>query len=184
MLNRFRKDLGKYKKYSGNKPTFVLLITTQGLWAIFVYRISNSIYKSKLPILIKKPLLVLAIIWQKWVEIVAGISLPYSAEIGSEFYIGHFGGIIINAKSVIGNNCNISQGVTIGISGKSINRGVPIIGNNVYIGANAVVVGKITVGDNAVVGANSFVNRDIETNTTVLGIPAKKVSDNTSSDYI
>tara|TARA_R100001369_G_C3316683_1_gene168209 strand:+ start:1003 stop:1554 length:552 start_codon:yes stop_codon:yes gene_type:complete len=180
----FKTDIEKYKRYSRNKSTIILLLTTQGLWALFVYRVSNCIYRSKLPKFIKKTLLVFAIIWQKWIEIITGISLPYAASIGSGFYIGHFGNIIINVSAVIGNNCNISQGVTIGVSGKSANRGVPIIGNNVYIGANSVVAGKIMVGDNVVIGANTFVNKDVESNVTVLGVPAKKISDNTSVDYI
>ena len=125
-----------------------------------------------------------AVVWQKWIEIVTGISLPYTAKIGSEFYIGHFGNIIINAAAEIGDNCNVSQGVTIGVSGRGDQRGIPIIGNNVYIGANSVVAGKITIGNNVVIGANSFVNRNIDSNSTVLGVPAKKVSDNSSVDYI
>lgn len=183
-MSIFKGDIIKYKRYSGNKPSIILWITTQGLWALFVYRISNGIYRSKLPGFIKKILLLFAILWQKFIEIITGISLPYAASIGREFYIGHFGNIIINSTAIIGDNCNISQGVTIGISGKSENRGVPIIGNNVYIGANAVIAGKINVGDNAVIGANSFVNKDVDINTTVLGVPAKKISDNTSVDYI
>ena len=149
-----------------------------------MYRFSNKIYKSKLPTLLKKPLLVLALMWQKWIEITTGISIPYSVNIGESFYIGHFGNIIINSNAIIGDNCNISQGVTIGINGKGDNRGVPIIGDNVYIGANAVLAGKIKVGDNVVVGANSFLIHNVEDNTTVLGVPAKKVSDSSSSGYI
>ena len=122
--------------------------------------------------------------WQKWIEITTGISIPYSVNIGESFYIGHFGNIIINSNAIIGDNCNISQGVTIGINGKGDNRGVPIIGDNVYIGANAVLAGKIKVGDNVVVGANSFLTHNVEDNTTVLGVPAKKVSDSSSSGYI
>ena len=183
-MSIFKGDIKKYKHYSGNKSIIILLLTTQGLWALIVYRISNSIYRSKLPRLIKKVLLVFAILWQKWIEIITGISLPYSATIGNKFYIGHFGNIIINASAVIGDNCNISQGVTIGVSGKSENRGVPVIGSNVYIGANSVISGKIIVGDNVVVGANTFVNRNIESNCTVLGVPAQKISDNNSVDYI
>lgn len=180
----FKTDLRKYKRYSRNKSVIILILTTQGLWALAVYRISNAIYRAKLFSLIKKILLIFAVIWQKWIEIVSGISLPYSATIGSECYIGHFGGIIINANAIIGNNCNISQGVTIGISGKGVKRGVPIIGDNVYIGANSVIVGKVVIGDNVVIGANTFVNKDVEANITVLGVPAKKISDHTSEDYI
>ncbi|WP_232224054.1 serine O-acetyltransferase [Gillisia sp. CAL575] len=117
-------------------------------------------------------------------EIITGISLPYSATIGDKFYIGHFGGIIINSQSVIGNNCNISQGVTVGVSGVGKYRGVPIIGNNVYIGANAVIAGNVKIGDNVVIGANSLVTSSVEKNTTVLGVPAVKVSDNNSDLYI
>src|SRR5690606_36075980 len=108
----------------------------------------------------------------------------YSCQIGPGFYIGHFGNIIINPSSIIGSNCNISQGVTIGISGRGENRGVPIIGNNVYIGTNAVVAGKIMVGDNCVIAANSLVVSSIEANKTVVGVPAVVHSSNTSKDYI
>lgn len=183
MLNAFKADLIKYKRYS-SKSAMVLVLTQQGLWAIFTYRINNSIYTSKLPKLLKSILLSLGLIFQKWIEIVTGISLPYSAKIGEQFYIGHFGGIIINSKAVIGNNCNISQGVTIGVNGKGVNRGVPIIGDNVYIGANAVIAGNLKIGDNAVIGANSLVTSSVDSNSTVLGVPAIKVSDNNSEHYI
>ena len=121
---------------------------------------------------------------QKWIEIITGISLPYSAKIGSHFYIGHFGNIIINPKVVIGNNCNISQGVTIGVNGRGDARGTPILGDNVYIGANAVIVGNIVIGDNAVIGANSLVIENIKEYTTVLGVPAKEINTNGSKGYI
>ncbi len=183
-MSLFKTDIVKYKRYSNNKSSLILILTTQGLWALFVYRFSNKIYKSKLPTLLKKPLLVLALMWQKWIEITTGISIPYSVNIGESFYIGHFGNVIINSNAIIGDNCNISQGVTIGINGKGDNRGVPIIGNNVYIGSNAVLAGKIKVGDNVVVGANSFLIHNVEDNTTVLGVPAEKVSDSSSSGYI
>lgn len=183
MFKTFKKDLKKYKEYSG-KPKVILLLTQQGLWALFVYRISNGIFKSKLPTRFKSMLLILCVIPQKGIEILTGISLPYSAQIGSEFYIGHFGNIIINAHAIIGDNCNISQGVTIGVSGIGQKRGVPVIGSNVYIGANAVVAGKITIGDGAVIGANSLVIKDVISHTTVLGVPAIKIRNHDSKGYI
>jgi serine O-acetyltransferase len=131
-------DYKKYKKYGGNFITIVFF--TQGFWAIFQFRIANSVFKLKIPIL-KQLLQILTLIWQKNIEIITGISIPASATIGHSFYIGHFGGIIFNAKTKIGNNCNISQGVTIGVSGLDENRGVPIIGDNVYIGDDSVMVG-------------------------------------------
>ena len=77
-------------------------------------------------------------IWQQGIEIITSISIPALAEIGHSFYTGHFGGIILNAKTVVGNNCNFSQGVTIGGAGTEERRGVPQIGNNVYIGTNTI----------------------------------------------
>ncbi|MBC3757774.1 serine acetyltransferase [Hyunsoonleella sp. SJ7] len=180
----FSSDIKRYKAYSANKPGWVLVMTHQGLWALFVYRFSNYIFNKRLPKIIKKILLFFCVVWQKFIEILTGISIAYSAQIGKGFYIGHFGGIIINASAVIGENCNISQGVTIGVSGRGKKRGVPNIGNNAYIGANAVVVGGITIGDNCVIGANSLVNSSFEANVTILGVPAKIVSNNTSKGYI
>jgi serine O-acetyltransferase len=176
-------DIKKYKKYS-EKNSIVLILTQQGMWALIVYRINHAIYKSKLPLLIKKFLLIFGVINQKWIEIITGISLPYKSKIGHSFYIGHFGNIIINANSVIGTNCNISQGVTIGVSGRGDKRGVPIIGDNVYFGANSTVVGKIIIGDNALIGANSLVVDDVEPGSTVVGVPAKMVNANDSTGYI
>ena len=121
---------------------------------------------------------------QKIIEIVTGISIPASAKIGHSFYIGNFGGIILNAKTIIGNNCNISQGVTIGVSGLNEKRGVPIIKNNVYIGANCVLAGKIIIEDNVLIGACSLVNTNVATNSVMLGVPAIKISEKGSFDYI
>lgn len=160
------------------------MLTTQGLWAIFVYRFFNKIYRSNFPIFFKKISLLLGVFCQKWTEILTGISIPYTAKIGHSFYIGHFGGIIINANSEIGNNCNISQGVTIGVSGRGVKKGVPKIGNNVYIGANAVVAGKIEVGNNCVIAANSLLVQSIKDNSTAIGVPAKVVNENSSKGYI
>lgn len=182
-MSLFSTDIKKYKAYSG-KSTLVLFCTTQGLWALFVYRASNSIFRSKLSIIIKKPLLLLSIIFQKWIEIITGISIPYSCTIGHSFYIGHFGGIIINSKAKIGDNCNISQGVTIGVSGRGSKRGVPVLGNNIYIGANAVLAGKISIGSNCVVAANSLVIETISDNSTVIGVPAIVINQTGSKDYI
>jgi len=101
--------------------------------------------------------------------------LPAQAIIGEGFYIGHFGGIIISPLARIGINCNISQGVTIGISGNGDKRGVPTIGDNVYIGAGAIIIGKITIGNNVRIGANAVVHKDIPDNSTVVVYPGFKI---------
>lgn len=161
-----------------------MLLTQQGLWALLQYRFFNWIYTSSLPKFLKWPLLGLGVLKLKFIEIITGITIPYSATIGEGFYIGHHSGIIINAQAVIGENCNISQGVTIGVSGRGDKRGVPVIGNHVYIGANATVAGSVKIGDKAVIGANSLVVKDVDAGTTVVGVPAIKISDNDSAAYI
>ncbi len=180
-IKLLHSDYKKYKKYGGN--FFTILFLTQGFWAITQYRLAHSVYTMRIPIL-KQLLQLFLLFWQKGIEITTGISIPASAKIGHSFYIGHFGGIILNAKTVIGNNCNISQGVTIGVSGKNEKRGVPVIRDNVYIGANAVVTGKITIGNNVLIGACSLVNTDVDDNAVMLGVPAVKVSEKSSEGYI
>lgn len=180
---RFSKDIKRYKQYS-HRGTLVLLLTQQGLWALCVYRLFNAIYRSKLPKIFKIVFLWIGTLKQKWIEIITGITIPYTATIGEGFYIGHHSGIIINARAVIGTHCNISQGVTIGVSGRGEHRGVPTIGNRVYMGANAVIAGAITVGDGAVIGANSLVVKDVPAGVTVVGVPAQVVSTKDSKEYI
>lgn len=175
-------DYKKYKKYGGNFITIVFF--TQGFWALFQYRIAHSIFSTVTIPLLRQLLLFVCLLWQKVIEITTGISIPASVRIGHSFYIGHFGGIILNSNAVIGNNCNISQGVTIGVSGIGERRGVPLIGNNVYIGANSIVVGKVIIEDNVLVGACSLVTSDVKADSVVLGVPAIVVSDKSSEGYI
>jgi len=175
-------DYRKYKKYGGH--FFSIVFFTQGFWAIFQYRIAHLIHLKiqwqPFRILFKA----LTLFWQKGIEIFTGISIPSSADIGHSFYIGHFGSIIINSDVVIGVNCNISQGVTIGISGQEDKRGVPIIGDNVYIGANAVLAGKINIGNNVLIGACSLVNTSVSEDSVAIGVPAVVISQKGSKGYI
>lgn len=182
LLQLIRSDYKKHKKYGSH--FFVILFLTQGFWAIFQYRIAHYLYKNVKWKILRMPLLFLTLIWQKIIEILTGISISSSVKIGHSFYIGHFGGIIINANAIIGDNCNISQGVSIGVSGYGEKRGVPILGNNVYIGANAVVAGKIIIGNDVLIGACSMVKDSFEDNTVLMGVPASVISKRSSKDYI
>ena len=113
-----------------------------------------------------------------------GIDISRDARIGSGFYIGHFGGIFVNAGVVIGDNCNISQDVTIGRQNRGERAGCPTIGNNVYIAPGAKIIGRLTVGDHAAVGANAVVVNDIAPHTSVGGIPARPISERGSDGYV
>ena len=181
-IQLIQSDFNKYRRYGGS--AFVTLFFTQGFWATFQYRLAHYcfIHITWQPFrFIFKSIMFL---WQKVIEITTGISIPASAKIGHSFYIAHFGGIILNCNTIIGDNCNISQGTTIGVSGLGENRGVPIIGNNVYIGANSVIAGKISIGNNVLIGACSLVNKSLLDNSVAVGVPALVISQKGSKGYI
>lgn len=114
-----------------------------------------------------------------------GIQIGYKTKIGSGFVIVHFGTIAINNEAVIGNNCTIYPGVVVGMSFRGGRRGNPKIGNNVWIGANAVVVGNVTIGDDVLIAPLSYVNFDVPAHSIVIGNPAKIISrDSATEGYI
>jgi len=180
----YKQDIARYKSHRKNTSALRLILTEQGLWALLQYRIASATYRSRLPRLIKAPLLILATIWLKLVEMTTGISLPCQAIIGPGLYIGHFGNIFVGEDAIMGHTCNISQGVTIGVSGFGQKRGTPRVGNRVYMAANAVAVGKITVGDDSVIAANSLAMTDVAPHTTVIGVPAQLKSNHGSAAYL
>jgi serine O-acetyltransferase len=109
------------------------------------------------------------------IKIAWGIEVPRSARIGRGFYIGHFGGIHISSAAQIGKNCNLSQEITIGVSGSDKQRGVPVIGDNVYIAPGAKVFGLIKIGNNVKIGANAVIYKDIPDNAVVVSDPGFKI---------
>ena len=113
-----------------------------------------------------------------------GISIPAGTRIGSGFYIGHFGGIVVSQKAVIGRNCNISQGVTIGRANRGRNKGYPVIGDNVYIGPGAVIAGSVRIGNDVAIGANCVVTMDIPDHSVVVGVPGRIISSEGSAGYV
>ena len=98
------------------------------------------------------------------------VELPYSIRLGKGALFLHPYGITINSKAVIGDNFTILKGATIGNS-KTGNVGSPTIGNNVYVGLNSTIVGKIHIGNNVLIAANTFVNFDVPDDSIVIGSP-------------
>ncbi|MBM3331469.1 serine acetyltransferase [candidate division WOR-3 bacterium] len=113
-----------------------------------------------------------------------GISIPWRTRIGPGFYIGHFGQIVVHHRAVIGANCNISQGVTVGQANRGPRQGYATIGDNVYIGPGAKLVGSVRVGSNVAIGANCVVTKDVPDNAVVAGVPGRIVSYEGSRDYV
>lgn len=133
--------------------------------AIFFYRISRWLFLYHVPILPKLITLVIFLLYNS--------KVPYQAKIGKGTMLGYGGiGVVIHKDAVIGENCVISQQVTIG-GGNSHYPGLPVIGDNVHISHGAVVFGGITIGNNVEIGANAVVNKPIPDNAVVAGVPAK-----------
>lgn len=117
-----------------------------------------------------------------------GIEIPYTTEIKEGLFLPHFGNITVHSNAVIGKNCTILQGVTIGNDLFKSRDQVARIGDNVTLGSGAKIIGPCIIGDNVTVGANSVVTKNVPKDVVVAGIPAKIVSIKRSiilnSDYL
>ncbi|MEJ1339119.1 MAG: serine acetyltransferase [Candidatus Sedimenticola sp. (ex Thyasira tokunagai)] len=160
MLDNIRHDLSTYGGDWG----------AQGFWVLLVYRFGRWRYKVKSTLLRKLFSLLYKILY-KFIQIVTGIEFPCEVEIGQNFIIDHFGGIVVSGYAKFGHNCRIRNGVVVGL--KSVDAPcAPVIGNNVDIGAGAKLLGNISIGDNVLIGANAVVIRDVPSNSIAFGVPA------------
>ena len=113
-----------------------------------------------------------------------GFDISPTTSIGPGLYMGHFGMMVISPFAVIGRNCNINQGVTIGATSRGSRLGAPTLGDRVWVGANAVIVGKITIGSDALIAPGAFVNVDVPEKAVFLGNPGKVVAETGSAGYV
>lgn len=114
-----------------------------------------------------------------------GFQIYPETQIGEGFYLGHWGAVVINPEAKIGANCNIAQGVTIAQANRGKNKGAPTIGDEVWIGPNAVVVGHIKIGNDVLIAPNAYVSTDVPSHSIALGNPAQIIpKENATLDYI
>jgi serine O-acetyltransferase len=142
----------------------------QSLWAIWVYRFGQRV--DRRPDGFGKRLLrrVYSLLFFA-VETATGICIPKECTIGKGLRIWHFGGIFINGRTVIGDNCTLRHGVTIGNRYNDLSA--PVIGNNVEIGAGAQILGTIRIGDHCRIGALTAVLDDMPDGSTAVGQAAR-----------
>lgn len=143
----------------------------QGFWVMIVYRFGRWRYGIQKTWL-RKPFSLLYKFLYKVVQILTGIEFPCEVEIGRNFRIDHFSGIIVSGYAKFGDNCIIRNGVTVGLR-HTEHPVAPQIGNNVDVGAGAKILGDIKVGDDVVIGANAVVITDVPANSIAVGVPAK-----------
>jgi len=170
-----RADIMRTYEYlqGGRLRRTVNCLRSPGVQAVIVFRFGQ--WLDSQPSLLKLLLQPIYFVLNGLVQIMWGIELPRSAMIGPGLYIGHFGGITIAPGVIIGRNCDISQHITIGLSGQGEKAGVPTIGDNVYIAPGAQVFGKISVGSNVKIGANAVIYKDIPDNAIVVLDPGFKI---------
>ncbi len=170
-MSKFTEDLSRYQArgYHGKD-----LWLNPAVWAIAVYRFSNWIYVDKPVALIRVPLKLFSFVLVKSCVVFLEMDLDPQATIGGGLYIGHTGGVHINPGAVLGRNCDLAHQVTIGTSAMG-RQGAPVLGDDVYVGTGATLLGKIKIGNGAKIAANTLVMSNVPAGATVMGVPGRIV---------
>ena len=162
----FRKEINAIFERDPAAASFLeVLFTYSGLHALVFYRIANMFFKMRIPFL---PRLI-----SQFGRFFTGIEIHPGAKIGNGLFIDHGMGVVVGETTIIGDNVTMYQGVTLGGTGKEKGKRHPTIGNNVVVGAGAKVLGNITIGDNSYIGSNAVVIKDVPDNSTVVGVPGR-----------
>ena len=144
--------------------------TRHGFWALVVYRFGR--WRYGIPSrLLRVPFSLAYKVLKFGADALLGIEIPCEAVIGKGFTIEHTGAIVISGDAVFGDDCIVRQGVTVGLRNRN-RRGSPRIGNRVDIGAGAKLLGAITIGDDVAIGANAVVLCDVPSGSIAVGVPA------------
>ncbi len=176
MTSVYKKDLYRYYG-DGGEPFIKKLLKPLELKYISVFRKAHSC--RFLPL----KLFYMLRLWH--LSNKTHIQIPARTQIGEGLYIGHLGRIIIHPDAKLGKNINIATGVTIGMENRGKRAGVPTLGDNCWIGTNAVVVGNITIGSDVLIAPSAFVNFDVPDHSIVVGNPARVIHrENAVEEYV
>ncbi len=168
MLKSIKADLAIIRERDpAARGLLEILLCYPGFQALAIHRISHSLWKSGLPLMPR--------ILSQFTRTLTGIEIHPGAKIGKGVFIDHGMGVVIGETAEIGNRCLLYQGVTLGGTGKDHGKRHPTLSENVVVGAGAKVLGAIQVGANTRIGAGSVVVRDVEADSTVVGIPGRVV---------
>lgn len=165
----FREDLkAGIDRDPATNSKLELFLTSPGLHAIWMHRVSHALWKAKRRILAR--------MFSNWSRFLTGIEIHPGATIGKRFVIDHGMGVVIGETAIIGDDVLMYHGVTLGGKENSAVDRHPIIGSHVVIGAGAKIIGRITIGDYCYVGANTVVTKDVPSGSTVVGQTGKVLS--------
>lgn len=149
------------------RNAFEVALLYPGFHAVLFHRLAHMLYKCGLRFI---PRLI-----SQLVRFFTKIEIHPGATIGKGLLIDHGCGVVIGETTIIGDDCTIYQGVTLGGTGKDTGKRHPTLGNNVMVGAGAKILGPFTVGDNSKIAANAVLLREVEPNSTCVGVPARVV---------
>jgi serine O-acetyltransferase len=156
------------------------------MWAVAGYRYRRWVYTAGLPRLIRWPFTLAGMAAQLAAEIATGIQISAAADVGPGLYVPHTGTTVVGSGSVIGRDCTLCHGLTLGHrgGGKDARNGSPVIDDRVYIGPGSAVIGPVRVGSDAVIGVGAVVTRSVPPRAVVAGNPARVLSYGGSFDLI
>ena len=168
-MSKFSADIARYRA-NGDHGKDIWL--NPAVWAIGACRLRTWVTEAKPAWPVRIPVIVFCFFANKFCEVFMEMCISPSAPIGGGLYISHVGGVHISQFAVIGENCDIAHRVTIGVSAMG-RPGAPSIGDNVYIGPGATLIGKIKIGNNAKIAANTLVLDNVPEGATVVGVPGR-----------
>lgn len=176
-------DLYRYTGRVDARMFIKHMVITPGYQYTFVLRLCDAIRWAK-PVLLWKPLYLLFrfVLWR--LEMSYGICIYPGTQIREGLYIGHYGGVFVNPGTVIGKNCNLSMDVIMGWANRGPRQGVPTLGDNVYVGPGARIIGALRIGNNVAIGANCVVTRDVPDNAVIVGVPGRVISEQGVEGYM
>ena len=168
MVKEIKEDIDAIcQRDPAAKSRIEVLTLYSGLHALLLYRVAHKLHLNghTYP----------ARLISQSAKFLTGIEIHPGATIGKGLFIDHGSGVVIGETTIIGDNCTIYQGVTLGGTGKETGKRHPTLGNNVMVGSGAKLLGSFTVGDNSKIAAGAVVLRDVPENCTAVGVPAKVV---------
>ncbi len=178
-MNEYLESIIKRDPAARSKLSIIL--SYPGVKAVFFYKISNFFSKAKFYLIAR--------IISQFARFLTGIEIHPNAKIGKNLFIDHGMGVVIGETSEIGNDVTIYHAVTLGGISPSINsddqrdtKRHPTLMDNVVVGSGAQILGPIVVGKNAKIGSNAVVTKNVEENSVMVGIPARNVGENKSSN--
>lgn len=177
MFQRIKEDIQcVFERDPAARNVFEVLTTYPGFHAVLFHRFSHRLWNMGLKWLARLISMV-----SRWIT---GIEIHPGAQIGRRFFIDHGMGVVIGETAVIGDDCTLYHGVTLGGTSWKKGKRHPTLGDNVVVGAGAKVLGPINLGDGARIGSNAVVVKDVPAATTVVGIPGRLVArDKRSREY-